>query len=122
MTSLCHDIFHGLKRLTNIEMTSNTLKQIDPRTFAGLFELSNLNLSYNEIEAFHPNMFQGLLNLRVVDLSFNRCFIGDSGFFLGVSQECKFYLNEEQRVVRSLNYGDLDIINLDLAYLEEESF
>lgn len=122
MTSLCHDIFHGLKRLTNIEMTSNCLQQIDSRTFQGLFDLTHINFSYNQIEAFHANMFSGLLKLVCVDLSFNRCFIADSDFFVGLSKECKFYLNEEQRIVRCVNYDELDIINLDMAYLEEELY
>nr|BAI68383.1 Toll-like receptor 5 membrane form [Plecoglossus altivelis altivelis]BAI68384.1 Toll-like receptor 5 membrane form [Plecoglossus altivelis altivelis] len=63
--------FRGLERLATLNLSRNLLGEIHRHTFENLHSLSVLDLSYNNIGAFEHNALNGLLNLQGLDLRGN---------------------------------------------------
>ncbi|NWR52840.1 LRC66 protein, partial [Regulus satrapa] len=60
-----------LKSLQTVHMSSNAIKQIDPKDFQNCSQLKDIDLRKNKITKIHPDTFRDLNKLQVVDLREN---------------------------------------------------
>lgn len=70
-TTLPATVFQGLKKITEINLGSNKLKQIDRNLFSGLSTLEKLKLKNCELKTLDAGTFKGLTKLQELDLSMN---------------------------------------------------
>lgn len=61
-------LFHGLKSLTRILLTSSALEFIHPKWFEGLVNLERIYLSNNNLQTLPPGLFDNLTALTHVGL------------------------------------------------------
>ena len=69
-------LFHPLKRLVVMDLSSNLLQTdcdtcLSKRSFQGLSSLIVLNLSNNQISSTGPGLFRDMTNLQSLDMSNN---------------------------------------------------
>lgn len=65
------ETFDYLPRVNAINLTSNSIKEIQPNAFGSLGALTVLDLSYNYLETVHPHAFGSLPHLTDLNLSYN---------------------------------------------------
>ncbi|GFR60087.1 Toll-like receptor 4 [Elysia marginata] len=62
--------FSALVKLSDLDLSVNSIKQLSPKAFTQNPHLRNLNLSNNDLSHFHPNL-SGVKSLETLDLSVN---------------------------------------------------
>ncbi|NXE90909.1 LRC66 protein, partial [Menura novaehollandiae] len=60
-----------LQSLQTVHMSSNAIRQIDPKDFQNCSQLKDIDLRNNKITRIHPDAFRDLKKLQVVDLREN---------------------------------------------------
>ncbi|XP_039748065.1 immunoglobulin domain and leucine-rich repeat-containing protein 2-like [Pararge aegeria] len=71
ITSIDIDVFKGLHRIQNIDLSGNEIKRTEQGLFARLSRLKYLNLSRNHIDDIPRFTFTDLENLELLDVSHN---------------------------------------------------
>jgi len=79
-----------------IELSYQSIEEIDPNTFNGLANLERIYFSYNQIEEIDPNTFNGLANLEMIDFSYNQIQEIDPNTFNGLANLKEIYFSYNQ--------------------------
>ena len=58
--SLLEEWYPDINETLNLDLNSQQIKTIDPKTFNGLTNLQSLNLNYNQLVSIDPATFNGL--------------------------------------------------------------
>ncbi|KAF9422341.1 hypothetical protein HW555_001931 [Spodoptera exigua] len=100
--------FHGLSRLTEINLAYNSMENIQNDSFKSLIDLRNLDLSYNEQLIFIESLINNTENLNSLDLS-------------GVKTNINFSLSKDStiQIVSISDAGLNNITNLNLSTLTQ---
>nr|ABB59073.1 variable lymphocyte receptor A [Eptatretus stoutii] len=72
LSSLPRTAFHGLNKLTNLNLWGNELQTLPPGVFDHLVTLETLGLSNNELKSLPPGIFDKLTKLTRLDLDRNQ--------------------------------------------------
>ncbi|XP_041362016.1 G-protein coupled receptor GRL101-like [Gigantopelta aegis] len=76
--------FKSLWRLSTLNLQNNQLRMLRNATFIGLVNLKHVYLQGNQIESIHPDAFLGLSHLRSLDLSYQTLTVLPQNAFLGL--------------------------------------
>lgn len=65
-------LFSDLRRLAELVLKDNRLKELNPDQFKGLTELKRLDLSLNHLSSLHTNLLDGLQRLTWLSVVGNK--------------------------------------------------
>ncbi|XP_055678384.1 leucine-rich repeat-containing G-protein coupled receptor 5-like [Lutzomyia longipalpis] len=100
---------NGAKTLKILDLSRNSLEEIEDFVFSEGKELVELHLSRNKIISVRPNAFAGLEKLELLDLSFNDIKILTEEVFSGLTKLQFIYVNN----------NDLKNLTFDLRELKD---
>ena len=110
--------FLGLQDLLIIDLQDNNLKSLDVKTFKGLGSLHWLDLHKNQLNSLPPGIFGGLKNLQNLYLYNNKLSSVPMGLYANLTNLKKIYLNNNMlRALHGQIFKDLsNLIFLGLHY------
>ena len=98
ISSIENDAFINLKKLENLSISNNFLRNLTSNNFFYLYNLKFLNLSFNQIESIESNTFISLNKLIIMDLSFNRLLSIEPNLFIGLDNLEELNLQSETKI------------------------
>nr|ABB21146.1 variable lymphocyte receptor A [Eptatretus stoutii] len=84
----------------------NKLRELEPTAFHGLNKLTNLDLQWNKLQTLPPGVFDHLVELDRLDLNFNQLKSLPSGIFDKLTKLTDLRLNDNK--LQSLPHGVFD--------------
>nr|AGU68278.1 third variable lymphocyte receptor [Eptatretus stoutii] len=133
LSSLPRTAFHGLNKLTNLNLWGNELQTLPPGVFDHLVTLETLGLSNNQLKSLPPKIFDKLTKLTLLNLDDNKLQSLPHGVFDNLAKLTRLELNINQ--LRSvpdkafdklsklqsifLHNNDWDCKSCDILYLSQ---
>ncbi|CRK98115.1 CLUMA_CG011483, isoform A [Clunio marinus] len=112
------EVFHNLKQLTILDLSNNTINNIERHMFNGLDSLIKINMSNNKLYILPYQVFESMKSVEVVDLSYNMLISFLDNFFVHNTKMkvLKLDHNRIAKINKNSLYG-LKVLNaLDLSY------
>lgn len=100
------DVFATLKQLTILDLSNNSITNIERHMFYGLESLVQLNISHNKLYILPYQVFESMRSIEVVDLSHNSL----------VSFLDNFFIHNRKMKVLELQHNLLGKINRNSLY------
>jgi Leucine-rich repeat (LRR) protein len=94
-----YNAFQNLKKLENISIANNCLRNLTANNFFYLYSLKYLSLSFNQIEFIEMNTFINLNKLVKLDLDFNRLILLEPNLFTGLDNLEDLHLLSHQSIL-----------------------
>nr|UOF73992.1 protein toll [Prodiamesa olivacea] len=121
---------HNQRKLKQLNLWGNSLRNLDKDVFKGLDNVQELDLSANGMESLEPDFLTHLMNLTEINLSSNRFAMLPEGLFINNRKLRAFKLLENRVKMETLPSGMLAnltelasvIIKCDLITLPEDIF
>ncbi|XP_044265512.1 leucine-rich repeat-containing protein 70-like [Tribolium madens] len=112
--------FNKLKFLKVINLRNNSVTDLDPESFTNLTRVTQVDLSHNSLRILTNKMFHKLTNLDLLNLNHNNIYYIQPDAFKGLSNLRHLYLSNN-RLERLEGYVFKYLPNLLLLYLEHNS-
>nr|AGU68280.1 third variable lymphocyte receptor [Eptatretus stoutii] len=109
LSSLPHTAFHGLNKLTILNLWGNKLQTLPPGVFDHLVTLETLGLSNNQLKSLPPGVFDHLTKLTVLWLNENKLQRLPNGVFDKLTNLKELWLQRNQ--LRSVPQGVFDSLS-----------
>nr|ABB21118.1 variable lymphocyte receptor A [Eptatretus stoutii] len=106
LSSLPRTAFHGLNKLTNLNLWGNQLQTLPPGVFDHLVALDRLHLNNNQLTSLPPGIFDQLTKLTRLDLDRNQLKSLPDGVFDKLTKLTDLTLSENK--LQSLPHGVFD--------------
>nr|ABB21177.1 variable lymphocyte receptor A [Eptatretus stoutii] len=106
LSSLPRTAFHGLNKLTYLDLDYNQLQTLPPGVFNQLNDLKTLNLLQNQLKSLPPGIFDKLTKLTDLQLYQNKLQSLPHGVFDKLTNLNKLWLQNNQ--LQSLPHGVFD--------------
>jgi Leucine-rich repeat (LRR) protein len=103
ITSLGNDTDVKFLKITRLDLQSNEITVLEPKTFSSLSNLKYLVLTKNKIESIEINAFYGLESLQHLFLSSNKLQTIDTSTFSMLSSLTQINLDENKLIDFNLN-------------------
>ena len=107
-----NNAFQNLKKLENISIANNCLRNLTANNFFYLYSLKYFSLSFNQIEFIEMNTFINLNKLVKLDLDFNRLIVLEPNLFAGLDNLEELHLLSQQSIIlNNESFGNLASLN-----------
>nr|ABB59089.1 variable lymphocyte receptor A [Eptatretus stoutii] len=117
LSSLPHTAFHGLNKLTFLDLNYNELQTLPPGVFDQLNDLKTLDLQQNQLKSLPPKIFDKLTKLTLLYLQNNQLQRVPEGVFDKLAELKTLDLQNNQ--LRSVPNGAFDYLsNIKTLWLQ----
>ncbi|EFA09704.2 insulin-like growth factor-binding protein complex acid labile subunit [Tribolium castaneum] len=120
ISDLDPESFTNLTRVTQVDLSHNSLRILTNNLFSELANLDLLNLNHNTVFYIQPDAFKGLSNLRHLYLSHNRLERLEGYVFKYLPNLLLLYL-EHNRIISIDSFAFANLSNLNALYLNNNS-
>lgn len=116
--SLGADVFSNLKKLTVLDLSNNTIVNIERRMFSGLESLIEINMSHNKLYILPYQVFESMKSIEIVDLSHNLLLSFLDNFFIHNHKLKVLRLSHNLmgKINKNSLYGLKELHTLDISY------
>lgn len=112
------EVFSHLKALTVLDVSNNTIVNIERRMFYGLESLIEINMSHNKLYILPYQVFESMKSIETIDLSHNLLPSFLDNFFIHNHKLKVLRLNHNLmgKINKNSLYGLKELHTLDLSY------
>lgn len=112
------NVFGNLKQLTILDLSNNTIINIERQMFYGLESLVEINLSHNKLYILPYQVFESMKSIEIVDLSHNLLLPFLDNFFIHNHKLKVLRLNDNLmgKINKNSLYGLKELHTLDLSH------
>lgn len=111
------NVFGHLKQLTVLDLSDNSIHNIERSLLSGLENLVHINMSYNKLYILPYQVFESMQSIEVVDLSHNLLMSFLDSFFVHNRKlkVLELHHNIVERIAKNSLYGLKELHTLNLA-------